>query len=109
MIHNSLAVIKDNAHIEISSYCQEKNVYISVKDNGKGISAELASKIFEPFYTSRVQGTGLGLAVVKSVVNAHQGDVHLLSKPGEGAHFCLRIPLLDIVANPPEEQPYESE
>ncbi len=94
LIHNSLAVIKSNAVIDISAYCQDDNAYISVRDNGEGISADLADKIFEPFYTSRSQGTGLGLAVVKSVTNAHQGEVHLLSQPGEGAHFCLKIPKL---------------
>ena len=94
LIHNSLEVIKSNAEIQISSYCKDQFAYISVKDNGKGISADLADKIFEPFYTSRVQGTGLGLAVVKSVAQAHQGTVHLLSKPNEGAHFCIKLPLL---------------
>jgi len=94
LIHNSLSVIKADAVIDISAYCQGEYTYISVRDNGPGISAELADKIFEPFYTSRSQGTGLGLAVVKSVTNAHQGEVSLLSKPGEGAHFCIKIPRL---------------
>ena len=94
LIHNSLSVIKAGAVIDISAYCQGDFSYISVRDNGPGISAELSDKIFEPFYTSRSQGTGLGLAVVKSVTNAHQGEVSLLSKPGEGAHFCIKIPRL---------------
>lgn len=94
LIHNSLSVIKSDAVIDISAYCKGEHAYISVRDNGPGISAELESKIFEPFYTSRSQGTGLGLAVVKSVTNAHQGDVYLISKQGEGAHFCLKIPKL---------------
>lgn len=94
LIHNSIAVIKSNAVIDISAYCKDEHAYISVRDNGQGISAELADKIFEPFYTSRSQGTGLGLAVVKSVANAHQGEVRLLSQTGEGAHFCLKIPKL---------------
>ena len=94
LIHNSLSVIKADAVIDISAYCQDEYTYISVRDNGPGISADLADKIFEPFYTSRSQGTGLGLAVVKSVTNAHQGEVSLLSQPGEGAHFCIKIPKL---------------
>jgi len=94
LIHNSLSVIKANAIIDISAYCRDEYAYISVRDNGPGISVELSDKIFEPFYTSRSQGTGLGLAVVKSVTNAHQGEVSLLSKPGEGAHFCIKIPKL---------------
>jgi two-component system sensor histidine kinase FlrB len=95
LVLNSIQVIKENAQIEISSYCKDGYALMSVRDNGKGIDKELADKIFEPFYTSRSQGTGLGLAVVKSVANAHQGDVKLVSQPGEGAHFCIHIPLVE--------------
>ena len=95
LIHNSLQVIRQDAEITITSYCQNEYAYISVKDNGQGIEKDLASKIFEPFYTSKAQGTGLGLAVVKSVANAHQGDVRLVSQPGEGAHFCIHLPILE--------------
>lgn len=94
LVLNSVQVIKEGAQIELTSYCKDGYALISVRDNGKGIDKELADKIFEPFYTSRAQGTGLGLAVVKSVANAHQGDVKLVSKSGEGAHFCIHIPLL---------------
>lgn len=93
LIHNALQVIPDKAEIRIESRCLEDYAFISVIDNGKGIDRSLASKIFEPFYTSRVHGTGLGLAVVKSVANAHQGDVQLLSGTDEGAHFCMKLPL----------------
>jgi len=105
LIHNSLEVIKSNAQIDISSYCKDQHAYISVKDNGSGIDETLAAKIFEPFYTSRIQGTGLGLAVVKSVAKAHQGDVHLLSNSNEGAHFCIKLPLLVNESLPDKFQP----
>lgn len=94
LIHNSIEVIKHNAKITISSEVHGQFAYISVKDNGEGIDKALADKIFEPFFTSRAKGTGLGLAVVKSVANAHQGDVKLISGPNEGANFCIKLPLL---------------
>ncbi|REL26070.1 GHKL domain-containing protein [Thalassotalea euphylliae] len=94
LIHNSLEVIKHNAKIVLSVEAHEQHVFISVKDNGQGIDPALAEKIFEPFFTSRAQGTGLGLAVVKSVANAHQGDVKLISGSNEGANFCIKLPLL---------------
>ena len=94
LIQNSLQVIKQDAHIIIETRCNDDFALISVQDNGPGISKLLAKKIFEPFYTSKVHGTGLGLAVVKAVASAHQGSVHLISKAGEGANFCLKIPLL---------------
>lgn len=95
LIHNSLEVIKTGAEINIQAYCSKDSAFISVKDNGPGINDSLKDKVFEPFYTSRAQGTGLGLAVVKSVANAHQGEAFLLSKAGEGAHFCIQLPVLD--------------
>jgi two-component system sensor histidine kinase FlrB len=105
LIHNAIQAYAQHksptdphgVKVAIQIYCQDEHAYISVKDNGAGISSELKNKIFQPFYTSSKQGTGLGLAVVKSVVNAHQGNVSLLSDSGEGAHFCLTLPLLDSV------------
>ena len=95
LIHNSIEVIGSNAVIDIATYCHDHHAFISVKDNGGGIAEEIVDKIFEPFYTSRARGTGLGLAVVKSVARAHQGDVHLLSKANESAHFCIQLPLIN--------------
>jgi len=95
LIHNALQA-RSNAPvaINIQVYAQQGHIYISVKDNGPGIKADIVDKIFEPFYTSSSKGTGLGLAVVKSVVEAHQGEVNYLSQSGEGAHFCLQLPML---------------
>ncbi len=95
LINNSLNVIPCDAKIHIQLRQQDNFAYISILDNGPGIDKKLAGKIFEPFYTSRTQGTGLGLAVVKSVANAHQGDVRLLSHPSGGAHFCIRLPIAE--------------
>jgi len=97
LIQNALQAIPNKALINIHIYCRDEFAYISVKDNGKGIPAPLVDKIFQPFYTSRSKGTGLGLAVVKSVVNAHQGSVKLISNIGEGAHFCIKLPLLSSI------------
>jgi two-component system sensor histidine kinase FlrB len=101
LLHNALqatdSIKVKQAIIIIQVYNHEDAVYISVKDNGSGINSENIEKIFEPFYTSNSKGTGLGLAVVKSVVEAHQGEVSYLSQPGEGAHFCLKLPLLKQV------------
>lgn len=98
LVHNALqaasATSVEQPVINIQVYNNKSAVYISVKDNGPGIHSVDIGRIFEPFYTSSSKGTGLGLAVVKSVIEAHQGEVNYLSQPGEGAHFCMKLPLL---------------
>ena len=99
LLHNALQAMAaakvKNPTINIQVYSQKEAVYISVQDNGPGINPSNLEKIFEPFFTSNSQGTGLGLAVAKSEVEAHQGKVKYLSKEGQGAHFCMKLPLLE--------------
>jgi two-component system sensor histidine kinase FlrB len=69
-------------------------IEILISDNGPGIEADVQKKIFEPFFTTRSGGTGLGLAVVRAVIQGHQGDIHVQSSPGQGATFFLRLPVM---------------
>ncbi len=71
----------------------EQFIEISVEDNGVGIAKEDQSKVLTPFFTTRSSGTGLGLAVVKSIAKAHNGEVWFDSIQGEGSTFVLRLPL----------------
>jgi len=103
LLHNSLtamSTLQANSTastlqplINIQVYSQANHLYLSFKDNGPGIDTKITDKIFQPFYTSSTKGTGLGLAVVKSVVSAHQGEVNLLSQADVGAHFVIKLPL----------------
>ncbi|MBT3346861.1 MAG: PAS domain-containing sensor histidine kinase [Thiotrichales bacterium] len=70
----------------------EGGIEFQVKDDGPGISVDMQEHIFEPFYTSRARGTGLGLAVVQAVADAHGGDVWVESSLGDGANFGVRLP-----------------
>ncbi len=67
-------------------------VELHLRDQGPGVPPELRERIFEPFFTTRGRGTGLGLAVVQSVVRAHGGAVWL-AEDGPGAHFVIRLPV----------------
>ncbi|MEP0356951.1 MAG: HAMP domain-containing sensor histidine kinase [Paraglaciecola sp.] len=96
LIHNALTVKPENAVINLSvnQDNDEPNwVCLSVKDNGPGISDENINRIFEPFYTTKSNGTGLGLAVVKSVAQSHQGKVSASNLADGGACFTLRLPV----------------
>jgi len=66
---------------------------ITVADNGPGINKEQLSKIFEPFYTTRKEGSGLGLYIAKQLCEANQAELTVDSKPGEGAFFHVRLAL----------------
>jgi two-component system, NtrC family, sensor histidine kinase HydH len=66
---------------------------VEVADQGPGISPELLPRIFEPFFTTKARGSGLGLAVVKRILEDHQGEVLVRSEAGRGATFVFRLPL----------------
>lgn len=70
-----------------------EKIEIIIEDNGPGISPGREKKIFEPFYTKRVDGTGLGLAIVKQMIQEHQGDIRVESSSLGGAKFIVSFPL----------------
>lgn len=95
-IHNSIQVIGAGAKINLSAHTDLQSseyVRISVTDNGPGVDLSQLDKIFEPFYTTKSQGTGLGLAVVSSVAHAHQGRVDVHNNIHGGACFSLLLPI----------------
>ncbi|WP_111976695.1 sensor histidine kinase [Algibacillus agarilyticus] len=100
LIHNSIQVIGEGVMITLSAsrdINSPNEVCICVQDNGPGIDAAHHAHIFEPFYTTRSQGTGLGLAVVKSVIEQHKGRVEIESTSGQGAKFILKLPIVETL------------
>ena len=69
------------------------SVEIAIRDTGKGISEEEQQKVFDPFQTSKAEGTGLGLALVQRIVDNHGGSIDFDSVPGRGSTFRLSLPL----------------
>ena len=67
---------------------------ISIADNGPGIPAEAFTKIFMPFYTTKANGTGLGLAVVQKIVVQHGGTIEPRNQPHGGAEFIIWLPFV---------------
>ncbi len=68
---------------------------ITVQDDGPGIAADVQAQLFNPFFTTRASGTGLGLAVVQAVAQAHGGGVRVVSRLGEGSEFIVQLPRLE--------------
>ena len=71
----------------------QQMIEISVIDSGKGISTEDQENIFDPFYTTKANGTGLGLSVTHGIIEQHFGTIDVKSTPGTGTCFTIRLPL----------------
>ena len=67
-------------------------VWLRVRDNGLGMDAETRDKIFEPFFTSKRGGNGLGLPITRKLVDAHGGQIEVTSKVGAGSEFLVTLP-----------------
>jgi two-component system sensor histidine kinase FlrB len=90
---NALNAAGANACVRIAARIAGIQAEITVSDNGPGVEAAIRERIFEPFFTSRPDGTGLGLAVARSVARAHRGDVLLVDGTPGRTTFALRLPL----------------
>jgi len=67
--------------------------YLEVRDDGSGMTTEVRSRIFDPYFSTKFSGHGLGLASVLGIVRAHRGAIHVSSRPGKGTRFRVLLPL----------------
>ncbi len=75
-------------------------IAIEFRDAGPGVPAEEKERIFQPFHTTRAKGMGLGLSIVKGIIDAHQGRIVENGRPGQGASFLVFLPIADAEQNP---------
>ena len=94
MIQNSIQVCEDKPEIEVwAGAINQHMMLIRVSDNGPGIPNDVIDQVFDPFFTTRAAGTGLGLAVLASVVQRHGGTVHATNRESGGAQFTILLPV----------------
>ncbi|HGY11351.1 MAG TPA: GHKL domain-containing protein [Desulfobacterales bacterium] len=79
--------------INISSFLENNNIYIKVKDSGHGIPQDIRNDIFEPFYTTKNSGSGIGLNICHRIITDHGGTLELSSAEQKGAEFIIKIPI----------------
>jgi len=98
-IENAIDALKGTGIILISSVLAQNleqdfqdYLEIEIADNGPGIPPELQGQIFEPFYTTKKDGTGMGLAIAKKIINDHGGEVHLVANEKFGTVFRITLP-----------------
>jgi two-component system, NtrC family, nitrogen regulation sensor histidine kinase NtrY len=99
LVQNALeaAENRDEKMIIIDERISEDHIIVSVKDNGEGIPFVMRDKIFTPNFTTKSSGTGLGLAMSKSIAEQAQGDIWFETHAGEGTTFYVKLPLLRVV------------
>ncbi|MBP8093905.1 MAG: HAMP domain-containing histidine kinase, partial [Saprospiraceae bacterium] len=83
---------EDKAMIELSAMEENHKLVIKIRDNGKGISPEVLDKIFVPFFSTKSNGSGIGLSLSKQIMLLHKGNIHVASKEGTGTSFQLVFP-----------------
>ncbi|HZU38777.1 MAG TPA: ATP-binding protein, partial [Gemmataceae bacterium] len=96
ILENALAACPDP--VEIAVTCDETHWHrqrafrLTIHDNGPGLNGEQQQKIFEPFYTTKTRGTGLGMAIARRIVEAHEGRIEAANEPAGGAVIIITLP-----------------
>ena len=95
LVKNSIQTLQheqtEHPKIEVVLRANENTVDLSVSDNGPGIAAEIQSRVFEPKFTTKSKGMGLGLAMVKTIVASYKGSI-VLESSATGTRFDMRFP-----------------
>lgn len=95
LISNAVQAMSDEGGtLTVTTGCDEEFVFVRFADTGPGIAPEFVSKVFDPFFSTRDDGTGLGLTIVHRIVDEHGGHIELTSDAGTGTAFTVHLPAL---------------
>jgi signal transduction histidine kinase len=78
--------------LSVRTSADRDGVHLEVADAGPGLDPEIRSRLFEPFFTTKPSGLGMGLAICRSIVQAHGGHIRLAPRPGPGTTIQIRLP-----------------
>jgi signal transduction histidine kinase len=93
MIINAVQAMPDGGKLAIAAREKDNFLEVEIADTGTGIPKEIIGKIFDPLYTTKAKGIGLGLAVCKSIIDRHEGQIDVASNVGEGTTFTIKLPM----------------
>ena len=93
IVKNALAAMPSGGTLRVKTRCRGDSVELIVEDTGEGMSEDVREKIFEPYFTTRDFGSGIGLTLVYKVVKEHMGEISVRSEEGEGTRFILTFPV----------------
>jgi signal transduction histidine kinase len=93
LFRNSIEATLPQGEIRVSTSIERDNGILTIQDDGRGMPAEVVEKVFVPFYTTKIGGTGLGMVFVRQIVEEHRGEISLESKVGSGTVVTIKLPL----------------
>lgn len=112
IIKNALQAMPDGGLLRITAAASDRFLAVAFRDNGSGISPEDIGQIFEPYYTTKSEGSGIGLMIVQRIIQDHGGRIDVHSEPGVGTTFTLFLPLNERrvhLLKPPRSKPVTEE
>ncbi len=92
LINNAIDASANEQSVIISAEAEKDSIVIRIKDNGSGMDSETLEHVFIPFYSKKSSGTGLGMAIVKKIIDGHTGKIHIASQPNIGTEVMVEIP-----------------
>jgi two-component system sensor histidine kinase FlrB len=95
LIENAFQAVEAGGRVTLAARRTDRELLLVVRDDGRGMPANVVAKLFEPFFTTRSDGTGLGLAIARGVARAHGGSIEVHSEPGSGTEFVILLPLVE--------------
>jgi len=108
IIGNGYQAMPDGGQLTIDVAAPDGAVKIDIADTGVGMSAEARERLFEPFFTTKPRGVGLGLAVTKRLVEAHNGSIDVDTEEGSGTRFTVVLPVI-VAPRASSDAPVEQE
>lgn len=93
ILKNALAAMPDGGALIITTSAKNDELLIAISDTGIGIPEDLLSKIFEPYFTTKESGTGLGLTITFKIIKEHNGEITVESTPSKGSTFTIHLPI----------------
>lgn len=93
LVKNAMAAMPDGGTLSLSTKVANEEIMFTVKDTGIGMNEDVVGKIFEPYFTTKENGTGLGLTLTYKIIKEHGGDISVTSKPGQGSTFSIQLPI----------------
>jgi PAS domain S-box-containing protein len=99
VIKNALQAMEDGGILKVEVFALDRYISVIIEDNGSGIDPEKLGAIYEPYHTTKTEGTGLGMMIVQRIMRDHGGEIEINSEPGRGTRMTLRFPREDARLN----------